>query len=202
METYIAGTSLAYIKIEELKLIGLPYTLLPGSLTSRFANLHVSRVKLAFMFFHSSLRCLIVFHTWGRKGRPRYPVLETLAPQHKQRKYLDTQKRKSRSALFTPSITLFFLIFFLLGCSFPSALSHFNHREISGGESTTFYKKAAGGKTLRLANLVTGVTSRRRLSYMSMASKLIFLGLLQLLSVNRMQQMPNPADRQSKSSPR
>jgi hypothetical protein len=58
METYIAGMSLAHIKIEELKLIGLPYTLLPGSLAFRLVDLHVSRVELAFMF--SLLLCCFV----------------------------------------------------------------------------------------------------------------------------------------------
>lgn len=58
MESYMAGMSLAHIKIEDLKLIDLPFALLPGSLASRFVNLHVSRVELAFMF--SLLLCCFV----------------------------------------------------------------------------------------------------------------------------------------------
>jgi hypothetical protein len=131
MEPYIAGTSLAYIKIEELKLIGLSYTLLPGSLASKFANLHVSQVKLTFHVFFTPLllRCLMIFHRWGRKGQPRYPLLlKTLVPQ--QRNHLATEKRKSRSALFIPCIP----VFFCFGCSFLSALSHFNHRNFWWGK--------------------------------------------------------------------
>jgi hypothetical protein len=57
-ETYSAGMSLAHMKIEELKLIGLTYTPLPGSLASRVLNLLVSRVKLALMF-HLLLCCFV-----------------------------------------------------------------------------------------------------------------------------------------------
>lgn len=112
-----------------------------------------------------------------KRGNLAAPCLESTCSTAPTKENLWILKSGSPVQLFSLHALPFF------GCSLPSALSHFNHREISGGDSTTFYKKAAGGKTLRLANLVTGVTSRRRLSYMSMASKLIFLGLLQLLSV-------------------
>jgi hypothetical protein len=74
--------------------------------------------------------------------------------------------------------------------------------EISGGESTTFYKKAAGGKTLRLANL----SDRCHFQ----AAPIIHVdGLKADLSRpaavaehKSNAAIPNPANRQSKSSPR
>jgi hypothetical protein len=56
------------------------------------------------------------------------------------------------------------------------------------GKVPRFTKKAAVSKTLRLANLVTGVTFRRLLSYMSMASKADLFRPAAVSERNRMQQ--------------